>query len=142
MTTAELTKQLVEEGCNPANYAINTRGSDVFCLLNDGLQWSVFYSERGDDQSPIFTSPSESEACFFYLSFMRKVRQDHCVGFLKSEAAANELQIKLQQLGLTVIADQIPYRGPHDPRYRVFVVGKDVFAARKLLGEIPLRDEA
>jgi len=27
-----------------------------------------------------------------------------------------------------------------DPRYRVFVVGKDIFRARALLGEVPVND--
>ena len=140
MTTTELTQYFEEEGYNPANYSINTRGSDVFCLMNDGQQWSVFYTERGRDESPVFTSSNESEACQFYVSLVQKMRQDHCVGFFKSKQAADDLQEFLKQQCIEIIVNKIPYGGPNDPRYRVFVVGKDIFAARRLLGELPLED--
>lgn len=141
MTTAELTRRLNEEGCNPANYAINERSYDGFCLMSDGLHWSVFYSERGQDQPPIFTSAEESAACEFYLNFMvNHMRQDHAVGFLRSAEAARALQERLKQQGITTHADCILYRRD-DYRHRVFVVGKDIFAARRLLGDtLPLQD--
>ncbi|MBD2770520.1 hypothetical protein IC235_21760 [Hymenobacter sp. BT664] len=85
--------------------------------------------------------PSESEACRYYLNLVGKFRQDHCVGFFKSKNAADELQTIFQQRGMEVITDQIPYGGPSDPRYRVFVVGKNIFAARDLLGKVPLVDD-
>ncbi|MBD2767328.1 hypothetical protein IC235_05425 [Hymenobacter sp. BT664] len=56
MTTAELAQYLETEGYNPANYSINTRGFDGFCLVNDGQQWVVFYTERGKDQPAVFAS--------------------------------------------------------------------------------------
>ena len=139
MTTAELAHRLEAEGCNAANYAINTRSYDGFCLLHDGRQWVVFYSERGDDQPPIFTSTDEAAACQFYLDFMLRMRHSHCVGFLRSATAAQALRAKLAQQGIETQAGHILYRAD-DYRHQVFVVGKDIFAARELLRKLPLTD--
>ncbi len=141
MTTAELARRLSEEGCNPATYAINQRSYDGFCLVFDGLQWAVFYSERSQDQAPFFTSADELAACEFYLDFMvNHMQHQHCVGFLRSEKAAQTPQAKLASRGIKTHADRIPYR-QDDYRHRVFVMGKDIFTARQLLGEaLPLTD--
>lgn len=140
MNTAELTRRLEEAGCNPANYAINTRSYDGFCLMRNGRQWVVFYSERGDDQPPIFTADSEAAACQYYLDFVLRMRHSHCVGFLRSAAAAQVLQAELAQHGVESQTSRLLYSADAY-RYQVFVIGKDVFAARKLLGKLPVTDE-
>lgn len=139
MTTAELALRLEQEGCSSGNYSINTRSYDGFCLVNDGFQWAVFYSERGRDQTPIFTSINESEACQFYFDFVLNMRHDHLVGFLRSEKAARALQAQLAGQGIPTHADRMLY-GHNDYRHRIMVVGKDVFKARELLGTLPLTD--
>jgi hypothetical protein len=143
MTTAELSRRLLEEGCNPANFSVGQRSYDGICLLGpaDGRAWRVLFSERGQDSPPMFESDSEADACAFYFDFMvNHVRQDHCVGFFHREAAALALRAQLEAHGLAVHSSAIRYRSPHDWRYMVFVVGKAVFEARRLLGEIPLED--
>jgi hypothetical protein len=46
----------------------------------------------------------------------------------------------LAQNGILSHRDKIPYGGWSDPRYRVFVVGKDIFRARAVLSEVPRKD--
>jgi len=138
----ELEKQLIEEGCNPSSFAIGSRGmaSDAYCLTHNGIEWQVYYTERGQDQAPEYTSQSEEEACEYFFNFMMKFRHDHCVGFFHSEAKANQLFTKLEGQGLHPFQDKIPYGGWSDPRYRVFISGKEIFSAREFLDTIPVKE--
>ena len=141
MNTIELKRRLLEEGCSPYNFSIGPGGSDVFCLEQQNGVWRVFYTERGKDGLPIFESRSETEACEFYFDYITtKIRHDHLAGFFISEQNALSLELQLAQNGIPSHRDKIPYGGWSDPRYRVFVVGKDIFKARAVLGEIPLKD--
>lgn len=142
MNIQHLTQYLADEGCSPANYAIGTRGSasDAYCLTHSGGQWSVYYTERGLDRTPIFESADEEEACAFFRNFIMNMRHDHLVGFFRAESAAQALQAVLERYGIPTLEDAIPYHGWHDPRFRVFVVGKDIFKTREILGDLPLRD--
>jgi len=141
MKVTELKKRLLAEGCSPYNFSIGPGGSDVYCLAQQSGIWRVFYTERGKDDAPIFESSSEDEACEFYFDYIRtKIRHDHLAGFFVSEQNATALENQLAQNGISSHRDRIPYGGWSDPRYRVFVVGKDIFRARKLLGEVPLKD--
>jgi hypothetical protein len=139
ITTAELERRLLEEGCNPANFSINTRSYDGFCLLNDGLRWAVFYSERGRDQEPIFTSIDEATACQFYLDFTLNMRHYHLVGMLRSEPVARALQVRLGEQGMATHTDKLLY-ARNDYRHRIMAVGKDIFKAWALLGQLPVQD--
>lgn len=49
----------------------------------------------------------------------------HIVGFMDSMDELAELKAELQQRGINFYEDSIPYGGPDDPRYRVFVHGRD-----------------
>jgi hypothetical protein len=141
MNIEELEQCLLEEGCSPYKFSIGHRGSDVFCLEKQNGIWRIFYTERGSDDPPIFESMSEVEACKFYFDHItKKIRHDHLVGFFISEQRAIELESRLANNGLPSHRDKIPYGGWIDPRYRVFVVGKDIFRARAVLGEVPLKD--
>ena len=46
----------------------------------------------------------------------------------------------LAKNGVQSHQDKIPYGGWADPRFRVFVVGKDIFKASEILGEVPVKD--
>jgi len=139
MTIAELEARLLAEGCNPNNYALNTRSYDGFCLLFDRLQWAVFYSERGRDQPPIFTSIDEDAACRFFFDFVMKMEHRHLVAMLRSEPAAQALRARLEAQGIATQAYQLFY-AQNDYRQVVSVVGKDVFRVRALLGRLPVED--
>jgi len=140
MNTRELSDRLTEEGCNPSLYAIGSRGaaSDAFCLTFTGTQWQVFYTERGQDSPPIFASGSEAQACDFFFEYIMGMRHDHCIGIFKTPDRAAQLVAQLFSQGIPTTQDKIPYGGPTDPRYRVFVSGKSIFPAKQLLGTVPL----
>lgn len=142
MNTQELAHRLFSEGCNAANYSIGSSGtlSEGYYLAFIQNRWQVCYTERGKDQSPIYTTFNEAEACEFYFQHIMAMRQDHCVGFFQSKQKSDALVIMLSEIGVASFQDQIPYRGPSDPRYRVFVTGKAIFAARSALGKLPIRD--
>ena len=142
MNHTELERRLEEQGCNSDLYAIGSAGGldDGYCLWRENFAWRVCYCERGVCRETLFESRNEGEACEFFCRQMMSIRHDHCVGFFRSSSRANELFAHLQEQGLEPLRDQIPYGGSHDPRYRVFVVGRAIFDARKLLGEVPLRD--
>ena len=141
MNAVDLKQRLLEEGCSPYNFSVDPGGSDVYCLEQQDGVWRVFYTERGKADAPIFESMSEAEACKFYFDYItKKIRHDHLVGFFSLEENAIELESQLAQNGIKSHRDKIPYGGWSDPRYRVFVVGKDIFRARAVLGEVPVND--
>ena len=142
MNTKELEEALKSEGCNSANYAINLcdAASDVFCLTERSGKWCVFYTERGIDHSPIFSSESEFEACNFFYNHIMSHEQNHCVGFFISESNAFEFQAELNKNKILSKSDAIPYGGAHDLRYRVFVYGKAIFQVKTIFINIPVKD--
>lgn len=141
MNTTELARRLEAEGANPDNYDIGWRGYNGFCLLHAGGQWQVLFSERGQDQPPIFTSADEAAACEYYLHLILAQPQYHPVGFFRAEKTAQALQAQLEQHGLAVRTGSLLYTAT-EYRYQVWVMGKDIFAARRLLGDkLPLRDD-
>jgi hypothetical protein len=138
----ELKQRLLEEGCNPHNFSIGPGGSDVYCLEQQDGMWRVFHTERGKADAPIPESMSEVEACEFYFSYItRKMRYDHLVGFFVSEQNAIGLESRSAQNGIQSHKDKSPFGGWSDPRYHVFVVGKNIFKARAVLGELPRKDD-
>lgn len=141
MNIVELEQRLLDEGCNPDSFAIGQRGgaSDAFCLVHDGSAWTVFYTERGIDHSPFFTSPDEAEACAFFFKHMMSFRYSHLVGFFREPVRAEAMLTTLKAAGLNAWRDAIPYR---DGEWwqRVFVMGKDIFTARRLFPDLPLHD--
>ena len=144
MNIAELERRLEEEACSPSHYSLGTRDpGGAFCLVHENELWRMFYSERGLDDHPLFEGTSESEACEFFFEYMTsRIRHDHLVGFFISLENAEALTEKLKANGIESYRNDVPYHGWHDPRYRVFVIGKDVFKARELLGELPVRDDS
>jgi hypothetical protein len=52
----------------------------------------------------------------------------------EAESEAAELARELSRRGLRSETDRIPYGGPNDPRFRVFVFGRDVFGAKDSAG--------
>ena len=143
MNIQELERRLEEEGCSRAHYSIGYRDSDVYCLMKIDGMWKMFYTERGLDQETMFESESEEAACEFFFKYQtERIRHDHIVGFFHVRANVKPLIAKLSEHGVQAGEDAIPYHGWHDPRFRVFVVGKDFFKAREILGDLPLRDYA
>lgn len=143
MNIRELEQRLIEEGCNPGNYAIGSRGfaSDAYCLTYNGQEWQVYYTERGQDQAPEYSSNSEEEACEYFFQFMMKFRHDHCVGTFLSKSAATELHTALESHGLHPFQDVIPYPVLKEPLYRVWVSGKEIFLVENIIGTRYITDQ-
>jgi len=139
MKASELKERLISEGCNESNFAVLSQGHDAFCLDKKGNEWVVFYSERGCDSKPIFTAKKEEEACEFFYTYVLEQQHWHIVGFFKDESDAKLLEAQIQELGIDPIRNDIPaYKAANDPRYRVFVVGKDIFKVREHLGNVQI----
>ena len=126
MRISELQNKLDEEGCSPASYAIESRGSDTYCLINDGRQWQVFYSERGYDADPIFTTASESEACDFFLDHILKQPNWHLIRVFSSELEAKAFEKEIERCGAVPIRNDMPESIMGTPQFRVFVAGRDI----------------
>jgi len=143
MNISELEKRLYEEGCNPNSYAIGKRGSasDAYCLTHNGQEWQVYYTERGSDDAPEYTSKSEEEACEYFFHLIMKFRHDHCVGSFVSKSAANQYHVKLASHGLHPFWNNIPYPVLKQPLYRVWVSGKEIFAVEKIVGSRFVTDQ-
>lgn len=136
MNSSQISEKLTAEGCSPENFVVNGHGSDVYCLRESGGTWSVFYTERGVDEPPIFSSRSEEEACQFFYDFIMRMEHWHIVGFYKEKAAAEAMESRLASIGIKAIRNDIPaYHTRNDTRYRVFVVGKDIFKFKQAFGE-------
>jgi len=143
MNIDELEKRLLAEGCNPGYFAIGSRGSasDAHCLTHNGQEWQVYYTERGVDSKPEYTSPSEEDACEYFFTFMMKFRHDHCVGVFLSKALADELQTKLESHGVHPFQDKIPIPVVKEPLHRVWVSGKEIFTVKEVLGTTYITDK-
>ena len=143
MNAHELSQRLAQEGCNALLYAVGPRGAvaDAFCLTQTGALWNVYYTERGQDSPPIFTSHSESQACDFFFQHIMSVRHDHCVGVFRDKRNATALRKSLQGYGLSSWEDRIHFGGTCDSQFRVFVTGKAIFPAKSIIGQVPVRDE-
>ena len=142
MNVQELEKRLEEEACSRSHYSLGKRyPGGAYCLIHEDGKWRVLYSERNLDDEPLFEGESESEACAFFFEYMTtRILHTHLVGYFISLNNAEALAEKLAQQGIPTHRNDVPYHGWHDPRFRVFVTGKDIFKAQELLGELPVRD--
>jgi len=135
MNTDELAKSLAVEGFNPHFYCIGPgwrRLGDGFALdkVGDSFEW--FYVERGQKGQAERVFTSEEEACRFAYEALSqdKWARSHLVGVFGSESEAADLARALSREGIRSETDRIPYGGLNDPRFRVFVYGRDVFRVK------------
>ena len=139
MIASEVCEKLLAEGCTKSSFSIHSSQHDALCLAKRGDIWVIYYSERGQDYSPEFESTSEEDACQFFYKLVMEQQHWHIVGFFKNEGEAKALEAKLKLIGVESIRNDIPaYKHRDDPRYRVFVVGKDIFRVKELLGDISI----
>ena len=135
MKVTELKDKLISEGCNEQNFGILYRADDAYSIMKRNQKWVVFYSERGRDSDPVFTSSDEDEACDYFYRHILNQKHRHLVAFCQNENDTNEIENKLKGIGVNPIRNDIPsYSKENDPRYRIFVEGKDVFEVKKHFG--------
>ena len=90
-----------------------------------GVEW--VYCERGLEQiEQVFQN--EAEAAQFGLETLRNslTAREHLLGFFDAKGPRDALIATLEVRGIAHRHDSIPYGGPDDPRYRVFVWGRDI----------------
>lgn len=148
MNTEELNKRLLAEGCksfyippwrHEGVVAAETVGVDVLENIN-GI-WTIYFTERGHIQPPIYESSSEEDACDYYFKRITSFEHRHIVGSYEDEQKAVKLQEALKNAGIhSGRSDTVPYRTGRPPLKRVFVVGKDIFKVRALYSDLPLKD--
>ena len=135
MNIDELAKRLDEEGFNSHFYCIGAgwrRLGNGFALDKEGDSFQWFYVERGQRGEAERVFASEAEACQFVYETLSKDKwaQSHMIGMFESEADAADLVRELSLQGIHSETDRIPYGGLNDPRFRVFVYGRDVFKVK------------
>jgi hypothetical protein len=139
MNTDELAQRLDEEGFNPHFYCIGAgwrRLGNGFALDQVGDSYEWFYVERGQKGQVERAFTSEEEACRFAYEALSKDKwaRSHMVGMFRSESEAADLARALSLEGIRSETDRIPYGGPNDPRFRVFVYGRDVLKVKDSAG--------
>jgi hypothetical protein len=139
MNTNELAQRLDAEGFNPTYYCIGPgwrRLGDGHALDRVGNSYEWFYVERGEKRHVEGVFTSEEEACQFAYEALsnNKSAQSHMVGMFETESEALDLVRRLSLAGIESETDRIPYGGPDDPRFRVFVYGRDVFNVGHIVG--------
>lgn len=65
-----------------------------------------------------------------------KMEHWHLVGFYKDNNLVEAMESKLSNLGIRFVRNDIPaYQAQNDPRFRIFIVGKDIFRFKDVFGE-------
>jgi hypothetical protein len=139
MTLKELENMLIAERYNSQSYCIGSgwpRLGDGFAVDKGKTKFEFFYVERGH-KSPMKEFDTEEEAADFAYEFLsnEKWTRSHNVGFYSSKEEAERRMSVLREAGIEYFNDVIPYGGPNDPRYRIFVFGKDIDRVKELDGE-------
>jgi hypothetical protein len=142
----QLERDLLAAGCRADSFVFGRpRGrlvDDAYRLEDRDGSWTITYTERGQDDPPIFTSPDRDAACRRFYGLLTSLTHWHLVGRFHQEADADALGHRLRALGLRPVRNDLPESVlPDGPRLRVFVLGAEVLAAREALGELPLTDD-
>jgi hypothetical protein len=66
----ELIRELSEMRIPHDSYSIDFEKNESICLMNDGMLWVVFYSERGQKTEPKYFV-DEEEACDNFFSRLK-----------------------------------------------------------------------
>jgi len=137
---ADLAARLLAEGATAGSFAIGGNGAadDLHRLICLNGQYQVAYMERGLAHAPEYATEDETEACTYFYNLISAQQHWHICGVFVRQDAAKVLVGRLALLDLHIKTDSVPYTST--ARYfRIFVLGRDVFAARKLLGELPIK---
>jgi len=144
MDLNELYNKLIAEGCN--RFFIEGVGGpqkdDVELLAYHNGKWEVAYTERGKRSNPMFSTTDQQEAIRYYYDHVIRQQHMHLVTFTRSAAISDLYKAELEGLNLKVIQNDIPhYKELGDRIFRLFVINKDIFTAKKKMINIPYYDE-
>lgn len=124
----------MEAHCSNGSYAVGEQtvfeGFGVAAGA-DGFYW--YFTERGNrDILQTFGTEAEAAAYAFQAISADRLAWRHLVAFVRDPARLAAVTEELERRNLRYSTDQIPYGGPDDPRYRVFVSGCDIRLAEDL----------
>ncbi|CAN5878020.1 hypothetical protein BH11VER1_BH11VER1_20420 [soil metagenome] len=144
-TLIELAGYLSAECYQPHCYHIGPgwRGcGDTYCIERTPAGYEAFYVERGQRSSLIWVEDSEASACLSFIALLdgEKWSRAHCIAFTKSLSEIEQINEKLASLGIQATRNDVPtLGGPNDPRFRLFVTGRDKIAVDQMIasGQIP-----
>lgn len=109
MELQKLYEALLAEGCN--QFYIDGIGGpqsdDVDCLGFHNGKWEVYYTERGQKDSPFFSSTDQAEAIRFYYGHIMKIDHWHLVAFTRSAAIVDSYEKQLEQANIKTIRNDI-----------------------------------
>ncbi|MEM7059361.1 MAG: hypothetical protein AAF557_17390 [Pseudomonadota bacterium] len=127
LTTLDQVKTWMHQsGCNFIGYQIGHASIDEgYILRQERGEFTWSYSERGKI-TRLETFDDEASAVAFAV---QRICEDawacsHSIGIAKNPRVLTEIISTLDARRIAYFQDEIPYGGPNDPRYRVFVHGK------------------
>lgn len=133
-TVSGLKAWMIENQCNFLSIGIGSQPYEGYMLESgkDG-KFSWIYTERGIKHVQR-RFDTEAEAADFAFKQLKDDPIDwrQMIGFLKRKRELAVLLLALDERGIFYFQDVIPYGGPGDPRYRVFVNGLDASSVADL----------
>lgn len=130
-TLAELADHLRDECYQPSAYHLGPGWSqcgDTYCLEHQQAGFEAFYVERGQRSEPFWIEPSEAAACACFLALIEGDRTSrlHCIAFSGDVSEIEAIDEILASEGVQSKRNDIPaMSGAGDPRFRLFVEGRD-----------------
>lgn len=139
MDAKQLIDRLAREGINPLSYRLETIDGgdgqdDCYCLRRSGPSWEISYLERGQHRT-LGNFATETAACedlFARLDKEPTARSHHLAWFPEKERTDALVAVLLQAGIKPTHRDAPAIANQSDVRYRVFVDGRDLEAARRI----------
>lgn len=128
--------KLINEGC--IDFYIDGVSehfiAEGYCLELRNDKWIVYFIERGEENSPMFSNEDTKKAFNFFYDFLVSKEHWHIVAFTRSSDIFNFHKNKLEECGVITIQNDFEnYKTQNDHVYRLFVKNKDIFKAKKYL---------
>ncbi|KZL09813.1 hypothetical protein [Pseudovibrio sp. Ad26] len=114
--------------CNFNGYSLDGEVIlEGFILRRENKQFILFYTERGTEREISRFNTEEEATQHAYEQLKEDVwAWSHCLAFTKSTRKIQNLKTQLSDKNIYFYEDVIPYGGPADPRYRLFVFGNAI----------------
>ena len=144
-TLIELADYLRAECYQPEFYNIGPSWShccDTYCIELTTAGYEAFHVERGQRSGPIWIDGNESAACRAFIALLDGERwsRSHCIAFTASLTEIQRIEGELGSRGIQATRNDIPaFSGPNNPRFRLFVTGRDKITVDQLIasGQLP-----
>jgi len=144
-TLAELADYLRDECYQPSAYHLGPGWShcgEAYCIEQTPAGFEAFCVERGQRSDPLWIESCEDSACRAFLALLDgdATSRSHCIAFTGNRAEIEAIEETLAFEGVRSRRNDIPaFGGIDDPRFRLFVEGRDKWVIDRLVeaGRIP-----